>query len=159
MEKKKILKILMIIGLIIIIIDQISKFLVITLVKNEVVIISNEILTITKVENEGFAFGLNKQNILNISLSIVIIIVLIRYLISQRERNSKKIVIYLGLIIAGGISNIIDRIIRGAVFDFIKIGQFPVFNVADICIVVGWILFVLYFLKDTAIDFKAEAQK
>ena len=69
---------------------------------------------------------------------------------------TKRIIIFLSFIIAGGISNVMDRMFRGAVFDFIKIGQFPVFNFADICIVVGWLLFAISFIKDTAIDMKVE---
>lgn len=154
MELKKIFKILIIIGIIIILIDQVSKICVSKFMKNDINIFPNNILTITKVENEGIAFGLNKQNIGNIGISIIVLVVIINYLINQREKLKVINIVYLSFIIAGGISNVIDRIFRGAVFDFIKVGNFPVFNIADMCIVCGWALFAIWFIKDTAIDIK-----
>ena len=159
MELKKIFKIIICISLILIIIDQTSKILIDNLVKDDIKLISNNILTITKVENEGIAFGLNKQNLGNIGLCIIILIAIFNYIISQKARMTKKVIIFLSFIIAGGISNVIDRIFKGAVFDFIKIGDFPVFNIADICIVLGWLLFLINFLKYTTIDIIAEIPK
>ena len=156
MELKKILKIILILGLILILIDQTSKVLINNFIKEDIILVPNEILTITKVENEGIAFGLNKQNLGNIGLSVIILIFIFNYIISQKDRMTKSVVIFLSFIIAGGISNLIDRIAKGAVFDFIKVGTFPVFNFADAFIVCGWILFVINFVKYTAIDIKAE---
>lgn len=154
MKLKKIWKIIIILGIIVILVDQTSKIMIQNLMKKDIQIIPNDILTITKVENEGMAFGLNKQNLGNIGLSAIILIVIFNYMISQKERLTKPVVVYLGFIISGGISNIIDRIFKGAVFDFIKVGSFPVFNFADMCIVCGWILFVVHFIKENAIDIK-----
>jgi signal peptidase II len=41
------------------------------------------------------------------------------------------------LLIIGALGNLLDRMIHGFVIDFISIGRFPVFNIADICITVG----------------------
>lgn len=156
MDLKKIFKMILIICLILIVIDQTSKILINKFVEDDIEIIPSKMLMITKVENEGFAFGLNKQNLGNIGLALIIIVVIFNYIISQKDRLTKLVVIYLSFIIAGGISNVIDRIFKGAVFDFIKIGNFPVFNFADMCIVCGWMLFALNFLKYAAIELKAE---
>ena len=154
MKLKKILKIVLIVCLVLIIFDQTTKILINNLVKKDIKIIPN-LFTITKLENKGMAFGINKQNIGNIGISLLVLFVIFNYLISQRNRMKPKTVVFMSLIIAGGFSNIIDRIFKGAVFDFIKIGEFPVFNFADMFIVIGWILFAISFLKDTAIDIKA----
>ena len=52
------------------------------------------------------------------------------------------------LVISGGIGNLIDRLVLGYVIDYIKFEpiNFPVFNFADICIVIGGILFCIYFI-------------
>ena len=73
----------------------------------------------------------------------MVLTLIIRYVIKQRQFMTKKTIIFLSFIIAGGFSNLIDRIFRGAVLDFIKIGSFPVFNLADVFIVLGWILFAI----------------
>ena len=156
MELKNIFKIILIIGFVLIILDQTSKIVINNFMENDIKIIPNDILTITKVENEGIAFGLNKQNIGNIALSVIVLAVIFNYIISQKDRMKKSIIIFLSFIISGGISNVLDRIFKGAVFDFIIIGEFPVFNFADMFIVCGWILFVINFIKETAIDLKAE---
>lgn len=159
MELKNIFKILVIISLILIIIDQTSKIVINNLVNEDIEIIPN-ILTITKLENEGVAFGLNNNNLGNIGLCLIILIFVLNYIISQRERMTKTSIIFLSLIVSGGFSNIIDRIFKGAVFDFIKLGEsFPIFNIADVCIVLGWLLFLINFAKETAIDIKAKAPR
>ena len=154
MELKKVFKIIVIISSILIIIDQTSKILISNFVTEDIVLIPNNTLTITKVENEGIAFGINKQNAGNIVVIIILLIIIFNYIISQRNNLKKHTVIYLSLMIAGGISNLIDRILKGAVFDFIKVGNFPVFNIADMIIVCGWFLFLIDFIKNTAIDIK-----
>ena len=159
MKLKKILKIVIIICLVVIIIDQASKILIKNFSDKELNIIPNNILTIKKLENKGIAFGLNKQNLGNIITSLIVIIFIFNYIISQKERLTTRIVIYLSFILAGGISNLIDRIFKGAVFDFIKIGEFPVFNIADVCIVIGWFLFLIDFLKELSIDMKTIKNK
>ena len=157
MKLKKIFKIVILICLITIIIDQTSKILISNFVKKDIIILQ-DVFSLSKVENEGIAFGLNKQNMGNIGLCLIVLIVMINYLISQKDKMTPTIIVFLSLIISGGISNLIDRIFKGYVFDFIKIAEFPVFNIADICIVIGWFLFLMNFLKETVIDIKAMKQ-
>jgi signal peptidase II len=158
MKLKKITKISLVIIFIILLIDQISKIIINTVVTSDINLIS-DILVITKVENKGIAFGLNKQNVINIILTFLIIGLIIKYMIDQKANLSTKTVVFLDLILAGGISNLLDRIFKGAVFDFIKIGDFPVFNIADCCIVIGWLLFVINFIFYSGLEIKAAIKK
>jgi len=56
---------------------------------------------------------------------------------------------FLILVISGAFSNLIDRITRSCVIDFIKLGNFPAFNFADVLINAGLALFVLSFITKT----------
>ena len=147
MESKKILKIILIFVIAIVLVDQISKNLVDNFMPEETIVLQN-VLSITKYENEGVAFGINNQNISNIALILLVLAIIIRFVITQRKNLTIKVTVFISMMIAGGISNLIDRIFRGAVFDFIEIGDFPIFNLADSFIVIGWILFVIDLIKN-----------
>ncbi len=137
-------KILGILSILLIIIDQLSKLLIIAYVKAP---IGNDYFKIEVVSNTGIAFGFNNSsNITNILLSLIVIALIIRFIKMQNERIDNKTMVALSLMISGGISNVIDRLIRGGVIDFIKIMHFPIFNIADIFIVVGWVLLVVFIL-------------
>ena len=122
-----------VIFVIIILIDQLTKLLV----------VSKNLYT----ENFGGAFGIGKRYVILI-LSIMIIIGIIIYLIKNKS-NIKNYMPY-ALILAGGISNLIDRIFRGYVIDFINVNifNFPNFNIADICITCGICYLVIVLIKE-----------
>ena len=66
-------------------------------------------------------------------------VIAFKFATSQNQFVDKKIKAFLILIISGGVSNTIDRIFRGFVVEFIKIGKLPVFNLAHIFILIGWV--------------------
>ncbi len=121
-----------IVGFTIIIIDQLSKFLII----DKTIIVIPNLLKFTYTQNKGAAFGIGKGYIVLLA-SIIIILGLIIIMVKKR----KKITNYIPyvLIISGSIGNLIDRIFRGYVVDFIDVNvfNFPIFNIADISIVIG----------------------
>lgn len=142
MKNKKILLILL--GFIIIFLDQLTK--VILLEKNFTII--PNVINITYTENTGVAFGIGSSNIfMIIILNIIILGFIIKFIKEQQEQVDLKILIPLILILSGGISNLIDRIFRGYVIDFIDVNffNFPNFNIADISISIGIIslIFIL----------------
>ena len=145
---KNIKKYIPIIGIILfIIIDQILK----VLCARDLMLIEG-VLKFSNVKNTGGAFGIFNTNIIMmIILNIFLILFMIRFIISKRKYMNKKVYIGLLFLIAGGISNLIDRVFRGFVVDYIDFTQiidFPVFNLADIVLVVGWILLIIGILKD-----------
>ena len=128
---------------ILILIDQIVKYHISThyLVGTSSVIIP-KIFNITYVENTGAAFSILTGNtMLIIIISFILLFVLYKYVFVGDKYNSVKY-----LILGGIISNLIDRIFRGYVIDYLDFNifgySFPIFNIADICIVIGSILFI-----------------
>ena len=105
-----------------------------------------DMVNITYVENTGGAWGIAQGDIATFVIANILVIgIIIRFIITQKDRIGTLTLIALILILSGGISNFIDRIIRGYVVDYIDITplfEFPVFNLDDVIIIIGWILFV-----------------
>lgn len=141
--RNKIVKIIFIIVAIIILIDQTSKILVSNLLSET---IGNDFFKLEIVSNTGMAFGFNDGNIKNIFISIFVLAIVISFVKNQLERIDKKTGVAIAMAIGGAVSNLIDRIFRGGVLDFIKIYKIPNFNLADLFIVVGWILIVIFLI-------------
>lgn len=95
-------------------------------------------------ENEGIAFGMNMPPVIMIPL-IALALYLVVHL-AQNPQNSKLTLFSLGLIMGGGIANLVDRIRDGTVTDYFKVLSFPVFNFADSCISVGVALLAISWL-------------
>lgn len=143
--------IIIVIILSIFILDQAVKIWV-TNNQTQISIITG-ILKLNYTENSGIAFGMLNKNMWQVIITdILILYILIRFLIRQIENMSIMPKISLSFIIAGGFSNFIDRIIRGKVIDYIDISQlinkFPIFNIADVFIVIGFIIFATTVLID-----------
>ena len=131
------MKRLLIISLILIVLDQITKFIF----TGKEYLISN--VGINYVENTGAAFGMFKDlNWFFIVFSILVIVFIFYY---YKKIKWKFPLI---LILAGTIGNLIDRIFFGYVRDFFMIWIWPVFNIADICITVGVLLLVFYLYRE-----------
>lgn len=94
--------------------------------------------------NEGVAFGIFLG-----SYQDIIILVAIGVLTYAAWRSAHTVLeqIGFGLILGGGIANVIDRVPDGLVTDMIQIGSFPIFNVADASINIGVFLLVLSFFQ------------
>ena len=136
-------------SLLIVIIDQISKLIVHKYMNlYDSINIIPHLLDFTYIRNEGIAFGIYFEGgkIFFIILPIFITIYLF-YLLKNEEFQDKQSQIALYLIIAGAIGNIIDRIFRGYVVDFIDFHinglHWYVFNVADTSVTIG-LIFLLY---------------
>lgn len=144
MKNKK--NLLILLGCIIIFLDQLTKVL---LIEKNFTIIPN-ILNFTYTENTGVAFGIGSTNIfMIIILNIIILGIIIKFVKEQQEQIDFKILIPLILILAGGFSNLADRIFRGYVIDFIDVNlfDFPNFNIADITITLGIVFIIIYIIK------------
>ena len=129
------------------------KFAVIKNLYNSSKVIIEGVLNLTYVENRGGAFGIGNGSIVTFIVVNIIIIALIgRFIISKKDEMSSCDIVSGGLIIAGGIGNLIDRIFRGYVVDYIDINpliKYPMFNIADILIVIGCISIILNLIINT----------
>ncbi|KRQ86548.1 Lipoprotein signal peptidase [Caloramator mitchellensis] len=133
-------------------IDQLTKILAKTkLLYSNGVNIINGVFEFVYVENRGAAFGIlkNKKFFL-VGVTTFVIGGMLYYLFTNKELN-KWYRASLILIVAGAIGNLYDRVFRGYVIDFIHVYyktffDFPVFNIADISVVIGTFLLALTML-------------
>lgn len=87
--------------------------------------------------NTGAAFGMFQNGNTVFSILAVIVIIVIFYYYPQVERTDWPLRVAMGMQMAGAAGNLIDRLIQGTVTDFLSVGTFPVWNVADASITVG----------------------
>lgn len=92
--------------------------------------------------NPGVAFGVRLPGIFQ-EIVIFAALIFVVWLASRPVHKSPLERCGFGLIIGGACANLVDRLFDGLVTDFIRIGSFPVFNVADSCITVGVLLLIL----------------
>lgn len=147
----------LILAILFILVDQGTKALAVSrLGIGGSVPIINDFFYLTYVENRGAAFGILQEKQILFSIITVVVIILLLSLLrkSPRLSFSRASLPYwcYTLILGGSIGNFIDRLRLGYVVDFMdfRFGSygFPVFNVADMCIVVGTVGFLLLLLLE-----------
>lgn len=107
-----------------------------------------EVFNLTHITNKGAAWSMMEgKTWFLVGFPIVVILGGCVYMYFKRS-DSKLLLVSLAMMIAGGIGNLIDRIRLGEVVDYIRFEpvNFPVFNFADICVVVGVIMLAVYFI-------------
>ncbi len=138
-----------IIASIVLMIDLFSKYLIFNNMGENTEIIKN-FFYIRKSQNFGAAFSLFTGNVyLIIIVNIIIFFFLIKYI--NRFKVNLRNTIAFGFVIGGLFGNLFDRVIYGYVRDFLDFYIFnynyPVFNIADSCIVIGVILMIIAIMK------------
>ncbi|KGG04383.1 Lipoprotein signal peptidase [Prochlorococcus marinus str. MIT 9321] len=131
------------ISVFIILIDQFTKYL---MIYNKKFINKDFLLfRLDFVKNYGAAFNIFSGNRIFLSLISIIFSILLIYLIYRKNTLNQLDLFAYSFILGGTIGNGIDRILKGFVIDFINLNiiNFPVFNIADISINVGFI-FLIY---------------
>ncbi len=128
----------------IIIVDQFTKYLIFNNYKK---VINKDfvLFKLDYVKNYGAAFDIFSGNRIFLSSISIIFSILIIYLILAKKSLKTSDLYSYSFILGGTIGNGIDRILKGFVIDFINLNiiNFPVFNIADISINIGFI-FLLY---------------
>lgn len=129
--------------------DQVTKFLVVKYIPEEFGSWSfspalAKIFKFTFITNTGAAFGMFPQ--LGGVFMVVAIVVVVSIVIFYRHLpiGNFWIRVSLGLQLGGALGNLVDRITRGYVVDFVDIGFWPIFNLADLSIVLGVTILAYY---------------
>ena len=132
-----------------VVVDQLVKFLVRSNIPlGEGVPFIPHVLQLTYYQNTGAAFSIFEQHTWILTLISAAASVLLIVLLAKRTFNHPFAMVSLALVLAGAVGNLIDRLFLGYVTDMFQtlFMNFPIFNVADICIVCGGIAFCVYFL-------------
>lgn len=145
-----------------ILIDQLTKYLVLLNLKAvDFFTVIPGFLQFRYVENTGAAFGIFESNTwaLAVVTSIVILAGLI-YLFFIKPKE-KLVAFAWVFLLAGGIGNLIDRVIRHFVIDFIEFTfvDYAVFNFADILVTVGAVLLIVSVIKETIAEYREKKGK
>lgn len=135
--------------------DQVAKAVVeANLVPGEYVEVLGP-LELTLAHNRGVAFGLAGGAGVGLVLVTLAALGLIVYLFA-RDPSRRGMWLATGLLAGGALGNLVDRIVSGEVTDYIAVGSWPPFNVADIAIVCGVALFALIYIREAESGSEAE---
>lgn len=131
--------------------DQLTKYLALTQLHyaDRVISVIDGVFEFRYLENRGVAFGMMKGQIwLFIPMTLLISAIIIAMLLRSPMRKHKLFSIPAAMVMAGAIGNLIDRIAYGYVIDFLyfKLIDFPIFNFADCCVVIGACLLFVFFI-------------
>lgn len=138
--------------------DQLIKLAVLdsSLIGGGIVTVIGNFLQFRYVENTGAAFSLFEDKTVLLSVFSALVMAVGFYLLIARKFKSKVLVASVVMIMGGGLGNLIDRVFRHFVVDYIEVLfiDFPVFNFADCFITVGEFVLIGYLLWDIFRDFK-----
>ncbi len=140
-------------SIILIVIDIVIKLIISNnLILNQSISVINNFFYITYVKNTGVAWSILSGKInLIIVITLAIIMLLIIYIFNKKSYSVLEIISY-SMLLSGSIGNLIDRIIYGYVIDYLDFNilgyDYPIFNFADICIVIGIVLILIFGGKD-----------
>ena len=148
--------------------DQVTKFLVVKFLSPEgtSVDVIPGVYRFTYVRNGNGMMGLfNENRWVFVVLSLVVVAAIVVYFWKARPKN-RLLCVSLGMILGGGLGNMIDRIFHadGRVVDFIDFYAFPkvwkyIYNVADIFVTIGTALLMIFLIVDTVREYKKEKVK
>jgi len=110
-----------------------------------------DIFHLTYIENRGAAFGMLEGNKwVLIGLTALVLLAAVFLVLTGKLENDNHLLFSVCVIIGGGVGNLIDRVYRGFVVDYVhlKVINFAVFNFADICVTLGTVWLLIYLLCD-----------
>lgn len=144
-------------ALLVIAVDQLTKTLIRTTLGINETLFELGFLRITHVHNTGAAFGMfPNQSLPLIIVAITGVTIVLLFAVFFPDRYpflyNGLSQLALGLMLGGNVGNLVDRLRLGHVTDFISVGVWPTFNVADPAILFGVILLAYILLRQTAVE-------
>ncbi len=125
------------------IVDHVTKWIVASNLSVGQQIWPGSFVSIDHVENSGAAFSVLPQ-LHWLYLAVALIVSLYIVFAGYRYGTTWYRQVLIGMILGGALSNGVDRLVQGSVVDFIDVHFWPVFNVADSCIVVAIVLLLVF---------------
>ncbi|BAS32249.1 signal peptidase II [Dehalococcoides mccartyi] len=136
--------------------DQLSKFIITANLATGTSIPESGFFQIVHVHNTGAAFSIFRGHIEWLIAASVLGVILAMTAFFIRKKlpflDTRPGLIALGVILAGTVGNLIDRVRLGYVTDFIRVGDFPTFNIADSCLTVGVISLLLLYIVSSHVS-------
>lgn len=123
-----------IVGIAIIIIDQLTKWWATSITRIPLI---GDFFSFRYAENTGIAFSLPLEGLILQIVTILFILLLGVLYYRMRAWTEWPKALFFGLVFGGAIGNAFDRFLRGFVVDFISVGSFPIFNIADMAVSIG----------------------
>ncbi len=153
MKRQYYLGLSILIVFLILIADQVTKFVIRTqMAVGESFNVIPHFLSITSHRNNGAAWGILSGKITFFYIITVIILIALVVFFIKEAKNQMMMQIAISLLFAGALGNFIDRVRTGEVVDFVDTVifgyDFPIFNIADASLTIGVILLVIILLKD-----------
>ena len=150
-QRPRRVRLLLLVAALVLVTDVVTKTVVVaTLSHRSPIVLFGGLVKLTELRNSGAAFSIGASSaVMTVLFSLIAVGVIIAILRTSRRLRSVPWAITLGLLLGGAAGNLGDRIFRspgpfrGFVVDWIQLPHWPVFNVADSCIVCGGVLAVL----------------
>lgn len=145
------------IAFVLVVIDQLTKW---GIVQNfelyEEKVIIPGFFSLFYIQNEGAAWGIFQGKMMFFYIITLLVVGYLIYMFHQEKNVTKLVGISFSLILSGAVGNFIDRLVNGYVVDMFRLDfiDFPIFNIADVCLTVGVILMmihVIFFEKEDKI--------
>ena len=165
--RDKRMKTFLIVAASVIAVDHIVKWIIKSQMQlNQTINVIGDFFTISYILNSGIAFGLFDSNPSPVKTPLLIFISfialgIILYIFITLPRDIRGTGLSMGLIFGGAIGNIVDRVVRGEVVDFLDVDfpditirflnihmtRWPTFNIADSCVLVGIIMLLVILIR------------
>ena len=139
--------------------DQFTKWLVREFLELRESVPADGFFRLTHTFNTGSAFGLFRDQNLPLIVVSVVGIAILRLIYRSQPQPGNLFRLSLGLQFGGAAGNLLDRVRLGHVTDFVDVGSWPIFNVADASIVVGLVLLAWMFLISDGSKSSAKSKK